>query len=130
MLSVTDIRKMNDLAQRLRARQEHADAELVERLLAQVVTSSGAPQLAAQDYLTTGQAARMLGVSLQTIKNWVASGELAGGESRAARARTPRRRVGTRRPARGSAHRGAAANPRERRGCGSAARMGPGWFAG
>lgn len=78
MLTVQEIRRANELVGRLRARREEVDAALVERILNQALALSGRPQVAAREYLTTGQTARILGVSLQTIKNWVAAGELSG----------------------------------------------------
>ena len=63
----------------LRLRSEHADREAaaIERLMQQAI---GSPDTAAAlaGYMTTGEAASLIGVSLQTVKNWVGRGRLVG----------------------------------------------------
>jgi excisionase family DNA binding protein len=44
----------------------------------QAIADLTTPAPALRGYMTTGQAARLIGVSLQTIKNWVKSGRLEG----------------------------------------------------
>jgi excisionase family DNA binding protein len=63
----------------LRLRAEHADREAaaIERLMQQAV---GSPDTTAalDGYMTTGEAAGLIGVTLQTVKNWVGRGRLVG----------------------------------------------------
>jgi excisionase family DNA binding protein len=76
-LSKADAETIRQVVMRLRA--EHADREaaVIERLMQQAI---GAPDSTAalSGYMTTGDASAMIGVSLQTIKNWVRQGRLAG----------------------------------------------------
>lgn len=76
MLDVGTIRKLSDLADRLRQRREEEDARLIESVIAEVLDEAEGERVLAREYLTTGQAARRIGVSLQTIKNWIAAGKL------------------------------------------------------
>jgi excisionase family DNA binding protein len=74
MISARDIRAAQEVVDDLRARgDERADAvdHLVKATLTLVERDGGPP-----DLLTTGQAARALGVSAQTIKNWATTGKL------------------------------------------------------
>jgi excisionase family DNA binding protein len=76
-LTSSDARIIGEVVRRLRA--EHADREAaaIERLVQQaLVVSEAEPALAG--YMTTGDAARVIGVSLQTVKNWVRQGRLVG----------------------------------------------------
>lgn len=76
-LSRTDADTIRALVRRLRAERAEREAAAVERLLQHVVgASSRTAGLAG--YMTTGQAAGLIGVSLQTIKNWVRQGRLVG----------------------------------------------------
>jgi excisionase family DNA binding protein len=78
VLNVQEIRKAGQLVQQLRAQRDEENAALVQRLLDQALAVSGGSQVAAGQFMTTGQAARALGVAIQTIKNWVAAGDLTG----------------------------------------------------
>ena len=76
MLAVDDVQLVREAVQELEARGRREHARAVQALL-EVATSAterraGGPR----EYLTTGQAADALGVSRQTIKNWVAAGHL------------------------------------------------------
>lgn len=74
-----DIAEARRFAQELRERKEHRRADLVERLaekaLGHVAPGEG---VARREWMSTGEAARLTGVSAQTIKNWVRKGELEG----------------------------------------------------
>jgi excisionase family DNA binding protein len=76
-LTTSDAAVIGELVSRLRA--EHADREAaaIERLVQQAL---GSPESTAAlaGYMTTGEAAGLIGVSLQTIKNWARQGRLAG----------------------------------------------------
>src|SRR5712692_2375547 len=76
-LSRSDAETIREVVSRLRA--EHADREAaaIERLMQQAL---GAPDSTAAlaGYMTTGEAAGLIGVSLQTVKNWVRQGRLVG----------------------------------------------------
>ena len=61
-------------AEELRLRGEHERAEAIETLV-EAARDEAVPSL---DLLTTTQAGELLGVTGQTIKNWVRSGQLAG----------------------------------------------------
>jgi len=76
-LSTSDAEVIGELVSRLRA--EHADREAaaVERLVQQAVGSPDSTAALA-GYMTTGEAAGLIGVSLQTIKNWARQGRLVG----------------------------------------------------
>lgn len=58
----------------LRRRGEVDEADIVEELLQAVDT----PAVPALDMLTTGQTAQLIGVTGQTIKNWVNAGTFPG----------------------------------------------------
>ena len=75
-LSRSDADAIRDVVARLRA--EHADREaaVIERLMEQALGAPDSTALAG--YMTTGEAAGLIGVSLQTIKNWVHQGRLVG----------------------------------------------------
>ena len=62
-----------DLARELRSEGRKADAQVVDALLKAAEVAEGkAP------YLTTGQVARRVGISRQTVVNWVSQGLLPG----------------------------------------------------
>jgi excisionase family DNA binding protein len=73
-MGATIIERAREVAQCLRDRGETSDARVVEELIEEAVGDEARlPQM-----LTTTAAGRRLGVSGQTIKNWVARGELRG----------------------------------------------------
>jgi excisionase family DNA binding protein len=76
-LSRTDAEIIDELVVRLRAEHDERAANAVERLMQQALVSPD-PRAALAGYMTTGEAARLIGVSAQTIKNWVAHGRLVG----------------------------------------------------
>ena len=76
-LSRADAEVIADLVARLRAQHDERAAGAVERLMQQALVSPD-PRAALGGYMTTGEAARLIGVSAQTIKNWVAQGRLVG----------------------------------------------------
>ena len=76
-LSRSDADTIRALVRRLRAERSEREAAAVERLLQQAAGASGRTAALA-GYMTTGEAAGLIGVSLQTIKNWVRQGRLVG----------------------------------------------------
>lgn len=77
MLAASDIRLTEETLQDLRRQGQDERARALEAVLAAATASLGLDRpVEPREYLTTGQAARALGVSLQTIKNWVAAGHL------------------------------------------------------
>jgi excisionase family DNA binding protein len=68
-----------EVVARLEAAHDDEAVQLIRDLLRQV---EGAPVsetgVLKRDYLTTGQAARALGVSIHTVKNWIDRGQLQG----------------------------------------------------
>jgi len=76
-LSKADAEVIGEVVSRLRAEHEDRAAAAIERLMHQAVVSPD-PNSALAGYMTTGDAARLIGVSLQTIKNWVDQGRLVG----------------------------------------------------
>ncbi len=76
-LSRADAEVIGELVARLRAEHDERAAVAVERLMQQALVSPD-PRTALGGYMTTGEAARLVGVSAQTIKNWVAQGRLVG----------------------------------------------------
>jgi excisionase family DNA binding protein len=76
-LSRSDADTIREVVSRLRAEHAEREATAIERLMQLVV---GAPDstVALAGYMTTGEAAGLIGVSLQTIKNWVRQGRLVG----------------------------------------------------
>jgi excisionase family DNA binding protein len=76
VLATRDIELTQQTVRELYAQGQAERARAVEAVLSQALAGrepTGSPR---SEYLTTGQAARALGVSLQTIKNWVAAGHL------------------------------------------------------
>jgi excisionase family DNA binding protein len=79
MPTETEFRIVRDILRDLQHRGSDEQAAALEAVLnAAAAIPSKRNAAAPPEYLTTGQAARALGVSLQTIKNWVASGDLPG----------------------------------------------------
>jgi len=76
-LSRSDAATIRALVDRLRAENADREAAAVERLL-QHAAGESARTAALAGYMTTGEAAGLIGVSLQTIKNWVRQGRLVG----------------------------------------------------
>ena len=76
-LSRADAEVIGELVVRLRAEHDERAANAVERLMQEALVSPD-PRAALGGYMTTGEAARLIGVSPQTIKNWVAQGRLTG----------------------------------------------------
>ena len=77
MLEAKDIRLARETVRELRSQGQEERASALEAVLAAATSAVAAQGLDRPDeYVTTGQAARALGVSLQTIKNWVAAGRL------------------------------------------------------
>jgi excisionase family DNA binding protein len=76
-LTRSDAETIRQVVSRLRAEHAEHEAAVVERLMQQAL---GAPDTTAAlaGYMTTGEAAGLIGVSLQTIKNWVRQGRLVG----------------------------------------------------
>jgi len=76
-LSKADAEVIGEVVSRLRAEHEERAAAAIERLMDQALVSPD-PHTALAGYMTTGEAGRLIGVSLQTIKNWVDLGRLVG----------------------------------------------------
>ena len=76
-LSRADAEVIGELVVRLRAEHDERAANAVERLMQQAMVSPD-PRSALAGYMTTGDAARLIGVSAQTIKNWVDQRRLVG----------------------------------------------------
>jgi len=77
VVTVKDIREAGAIVEDLRAHGRARQAEVIEHLIRHAEDSVGRPtQPGFNNLLTTGQAARALGVSIQTIKNWAAEGRL------------------------------------------------------
>ncbi|MBI4491553.1 MAG: helix-turn-helix domain-containing protein [Chloroflexi bacterium] len=78
MLDLSEVEEVKQLVRELRQRHDRR-AQLVERLVEQALAVAPlTPQSGAGEWLSTGEAARLIGVSPQTIKNWVTSGALDG----------------------------------------------------
>jgi excisionase family DNA binding protein len=75
-LSRSDAEMIRGVVRRLRAEHDERAASAIERLMNQVAQPN--PPVALANYMTTGEASRLIGVSLQTIKNWVDQGRLVG----------------------------------------------------
>jgi excisionase family DNA binding protein len=76
-LSKSDAETIRGVVRRLRAEHAEREAAAIERLMQQALVSPDATA-ALSGYMTTGEAAGLIGVSLQTIKNWVRQGRLVG----------------------------------------------------
>lgn len=73
-MQATIVERAREVAQRLRDRGQADDARVVEELIEEAAGDEARlPQM-----LTTTAAGKRIGVSGQTIKNWVARGELRG----------------------------------------------------
>lgn len=79
MIAAKDLQLVQETAQQFHHRGDEERARAIESVLAVAVAAlagrSAAPR---REYLTTGQAASVLGVSPQTIRRWVTSGKLEG----------------------------------------------------
>jgi excisionase family DNA binding protein len=76
-LSRAEAQAISEVVSRLRAEHEERAAAAIERLMQQALVSPD-PHAALAGFMTTGEAARLIGVSVQTIKNWVDQGRLVG----------------------------------------------------
>jgi excisionase family DNA binding protein len=79
-LDIDTLARARQLAQDLRRQGRDEDTQAIDALL-QAVTEQVALPGAAQDappYLTTGEVGRRLGVSRQTVANWIKHGLLPG----------------------------------------------------
>jgi excisionase family DNA binding protein len=76
-LSRSDAETIQSIVRRLRAEHAEREAAAIERLMQQALVSPDATAALA-GYMTTGEAAGLIGVSLQTIKNWVRQERLVG----------------------------------------------------
>ena len=73
--SATLTQKAFELRRRLEEQGQREDAEVIEQLLTRLLEDS--PR-AERPFYTTTEAARLVGVTAQTIKNWVSRGILKG----------------------------------------------------
>ena len=78
MLAATDIQLVQEMVRELQARGEAARAQAIEAVLGLALAAAEEHPTEPRRFLTTGQAASVLGVSATTIRRWVASGRLAG----------------------------------------------------
>ena len=79
MIAAEDLQLVQETAQELHERGQEKRARALEAVLAVAVSAlAGRAPLSQREYLTTGQAASVLGVSRQTVRNWVATGRLDG----------------------------------------------------
>ena len=93
MLATSDIQLVEETAHELRAQGQEERARAIEAVLAAALsTEQGQGGLTAgnpNDYLTPAQAARSLGISVKTLRGWIAGGqlptELVGGQTLIAR---------------------------------------------
>ncbi len=76
-LSRSDADTIREVVSRLRAEHAEREATAIERLMQQALSSPDS-MVALAGYMTTGEAAGLIGVSLQTIKNWVRQERLVG----------------------------------------------------
>ena len=76
-LSRSDADTIREVVSRLRAEHAEREATAIERLMQQALSSPDS-MVALAGYMTTGEAAGLIGVSLQTIKNWVRQERLLG----------------------------------------------------
>ena len=72
VLNVDTLTRARQLVQDLRRQGRDDDAQAIDALL-QAATEQDAPR-----YLTTGEVSRRLGVSRQTVVNWIKQGLLPG----------------------------------------------------
>ncbi len=78
MIAADDVKLVQETVETLRARGEDDRARAVATVLDVALSIQPAAHAPERLYLTTGQAASLLGVSRQTIVNWVAAGKLPG----------------------------------------------------
>ena len=76
-LSRSDADAIRRVVHRLRAEHAEREAAAIERLVQQALAPPDRTG-ALSGYMTTGEAAGLIGVSLQTIKNWARRGRLVG----------------------------------------------------
>jgi excisionase family DNA binding protein len=77
VITLHDIQLAQDVAEELRARGARDKAAAIENIISTAAPAlSAKPKDGPRQLFTTGQAARALGVSVQTIKNWASSGQL------------------------------------------------------
>ncbi len=76
VLAARDVALAEETVRLLYARGEADRARAVEAVLAHALVRSEIAPSRDSEHLTTGQAARALGVGAQTIKDWIASGSL------------------------------------------------------
>jgi excisionase family DNA binding protein len=78
MIAAEDVQLVQETVETLRARGENERARAVAMVLDVALSIQPAANAPERAYLTTGQAASLLGVSRQTIVNWVTAGKLPG----------------------------------------------------
>jgi excisionase family DNA binding protein len=77
MLTQREIQLAQDVVDELRARGADEKAAVIERIVATAVPTSGVTTAATPpDLFTVGQAARALGVPVETIRSWANAGHL------------------------------------------------------
>ncbi|MBA2449359.1 MAG: helix-turn-helix domain-containing protein [Chloroflexi bacterium] len=89
MLATKDVELARETVRDLYARGQVERARAVEAILMQALAASKPRLRAPGEYLTLGQAARALGVRLQTVESWVDAEELPATRHRG-RLRVPR----------------------------------------
>ncbi|HEV8634125.1 MAG TPA: helix-turn-helix domain-containing protein [Chloroflexota bacterium] len=77
-MAVRELDLVRGVMQDLAARGQAEQAEALGKVLAVAAAALGERSGHQREYLTTGQAADILGVSRQTIVNWVGGGQLPG----------------------------------------------------
>jgi excisionase family DNA binding protein len=77
-MAVRELEVVRGVMEDLAARGQAEQAEALGKVLAVAAAALGRPAGERREYLTTGQAADVLGVSRQTIVNWVQGGQLPG----------------------------------------------------
>jgi excisionase family DNA binding protein len=78
MIAAEDVRLVQETVEALRARGDDAHARAVKAVLEVALSFQPDERAPERKYMTTGQAASLLGVSRQTIVNWVAARKLPG----------------------------------------------------
>ena len=77
-MAIREIDLVRGVVRDLVARGQVEEAAALEKVLVAAATALGDESPRSREYLTTGQAADILGVSRQTIVNWVQRGQLPG----------------------------------------------------
>ena len=72
------IDKAMDVQRRLAAQGASEDASIVEQLVHELTAAQQQPKSEERPYYTVTEAADLIGVSGQTVKNWIARGMLKG----------------------------------------------------